>query len=265
MISATFNGPLVLLLPAQIVEANRVASNDVAQQDTPQRRIIEAAAAAYKLYANQELIRSPNPVLRFDDTVTLSQHGSVYLWTDSRSRPLAIASFYFQADGARVDEFQSLSTVDSLRAEYEGQIVWNPKAIGIEFQSLEDEHEVPSAKERRLGVMRTIARRFTASVMDRRAGRLELRLLPQPLYRYGDEEKDVVDGALFSYAKGTNPEVLLVLEARAEGPVRKWRYALARMSARGCNATLDGTEIWALPAVGYKQDSDQPYFNRYTR
>jgi len=266
MTPVILNGLLALALTAQMGAADRERATDAARPDTPQQRIIETAAASYKLYANEELTRLPNPLLHFDDAVTFSQHGSVYLWTDSRSRPLAIASFYFQADGARVDEFQSLATTEPLKAEHEGLSVWNPKTTGIEFQALENQREVPTIKERRLAIMRDIARRFVASVIDRRAGRLELRLLPQPLYRYSDEEKGLVDGALFSYAKGTNPEVLVLLEAREDGAgTRSWHYALARMSARGCNATLDGKEIWTLPAVGFKQDADQPYFNRYTR
>ena len=65
--------------------------------------------------------------------------------------------------------------------------------------------------------------------------------------------------------KGTNPEVLLVVEARSQAGQSSWHYALARMSARGCNARIDEQDAWTLPAVGYKQDADQPYFNRYSR
>ena len=46
------------------------------QRDEVRLKAIHAAADAYKLYAGserkQELVRSPQPVLRFDDTVTLS-------------------------------------------------------------------------------------------------------------------------------------------------------------------------------------------------
>ena len=49
----------------------------------------------------------------------------------------------------------------------------------------------------------------------------ELRLLPQPLYRYepNDGDSPMVDGAVFGYVWtiGTDPEVLLVVEARRAG------------------------------------------------
>jgi hypothetical protein len=235
------------------------------QDARPLQTVIEEAASKYTLVADEKLIRLPRPVLRFDDSVTLSQHGLVYLWTNSQGLPLAIASFYFQADGARVDEFQSLARSEPLTASFESQQVWKPNSIGLEFKALPREEEVPESREQRTVIMRNAARRFAASVMDRRAGRLELRLLAQPLYRYRDPDRGVLDGAIFAFAKGTNPEVVLLLEAATHDRAKTWHYGLARMTARACRATLDEQEVWTLSAVGYKQASDQPYFNRYTR
>jgi hypothetical protein len=47
----------------------------------------------------------------------------------------------------------------------------------------------------------------------------ELRLLPKPLYRYASRSQKVLDGALFAYVwtRGTDPEWLLLLEARDDG------------------------------------------------
>lgn len=268
MTSLTSSGLIILLLPTQAAPGVPTPVQNAARPEAKQQ-IITVTAAAYTIYLNQEprqaLVRSTQPILRFDDAVTLSQHGEVYLWSENNRRPLAIGSFYFQADGARVDEFQSLTTVERLTGEYAGEAVWNPTSLGIEFKKLNDEGDVPTSEVRRLNAMRNIARRFSATVTDRRAGRLELRLLTQPIYRYTDEEHKILDGTLFGFAKGTNPEVLLLLEARPQNGVDTWHYALARMTARGCNVTLDEHQIWALPAVGYKQDATQPYFNRYTR
>ena len=55
------------------------------------------------------------------------------------------------------------------------------------------------------------------------------------------------------------------MAVRSQAGQSSWHYALARMSARGCNARIDEQDAWTLPAVGYKQDADQPYFNRYSR
>jgi len=258
----------MVIVLGQVSAGTPVGPPDDAQPREDRSKAIRAAVDEYELYLGNDertkLVRSPQPVQTFEDPVTLSQHGSVYLWADQH-RPLAIGSFYFQADGARVDEFQSLATGGELTAEFAGAVVWRPQTPGIKIQPLDDKDEVPATKELRLRTMRDIARRFTASVTDRRAGRLELRLLPQPLHRYQDANSGLVDGAIFSFAKGTNPEVLLLLEAHSQNGSDRWHFALARMSARGCTVNYKDREIWALSSVGFKQDADQPYFNRYTR
>ena len=61
--------------------------------------------------------------------------------------------------------------------------------------------------------MRRLARQFSASVNDDKFGRQQLRLLSKPLYSYGKAGSQVLDGAIFAFAKGTNPEVLVLIEA----------------------------------------------------
>ncbi|MGH7138591.1 MAG: hypothetical protein ACREHD_22830 [Pirellulales bacterium] len=54
--------------------------------------------------------------------------------------------------------------------------------------------------------------------------------MTQPIFRDGDPETEVVDGAIFAFAQATDPELLL-LEARAEKdrPLTWW-WAAGRMS-----------------------------------
>jgi hypothetical protein len=245
------------------------SANSSRQQAELRIKAIHEAADAYKLYVGreprQELARSPRPVLRFDDAVTLSVQGLVYLWTDGTQRPLAIASFFYRADGARVDEFQSLATGGELAAQFEGTVVWHPKTPGIELKPLEDRDEVPAAKELRLSAMRNIARRFSASVTDTTSGRQELRMLTQPLHRYQDPGTGLVDGAIFAFAKGTNPEVLLVLEAQSQDGRAQWHFGLARMSERECFAQYSHRDIWAVARRPSPQTADEAYFNRVAR
>lgn len=253
------------------VAADAPAGSDTETQRRDEERLkaIHAAVDSYKLYVGPErkqaLVRSAKPVLRFDDTVTLSLQGLVYVWTDDKERPLAIASLFIRADGARVDEFQSLATAGELTAEFAGAIVWQPKSPGLEFQPLAGKDEVPKSKELRLSAMRNIARRFTASVTDRATGRQELRLLTQPLHRYQNADAGLVGGALFGFAKGTNPEVLLVVEARTEGGRAAWHYALTRMTERECFARYNDEDLWTLAPNLSPQTPDETYFNRVTR
>ena len=38
--------------------------------------------------------------------------------------------------------------------------------------------------------------------------------MPQPLLRYAAPDSGVIDGAVFAFAEATDPEALLILEAR---------------------------------------------------
>jgi hypothetical protein len=94
--------------------------------------------------------------------------------------------------------------------------------------------------------MKAIFRRFTAHESAVAEGRIELRQLASPLVRYADEKDGVMDGAIFAFANGTNPEVLLVIEAHAakKDSEPRWRYAFAQMTGGAVAVELDGKEVW---------------------
>jgi hypothetical protein len=102
--------------------------------------------------------------------------------------------------------------------------------------------------------------------MDDKETRWELRLLPQPLYRYKSTDPDVLDGALFAFvtSAGTDPEALLVIEARKPaaggGPV--WHYAAARFTDLNLWVRHKGQEVYTAPYVPHglaKQDPQHRY------
>jgi hypothetical protein len=115
----------------------------------------------------------------------------------------------------------------------------------MKFQTLTDAEPPADKAARRLTQMNTAARRFTVHTLATVDGRVELRQLSRPLLRYSDAEAEIIDGAVFSFAYGTNPEVLLVLEAqtRRDAPAT-WHYAFAQMTGAAIVANLDGKEVW---------------------
>jgi hypothetical protein len=76
---------------------------------------------------------------------------------------------------------------------------------------------------------------------------------PQPLYRYESTDPDVLDGAVFSFVSsaGTDPEAILVLEAR-KGPgatVPTWHYAVGRYTDMALRVRLKDREILSVPLL----------------
>jgi hypothetical protein len=95
--------------------------------------------------------------------------------------------------------------------------------------------------------MRRLAQEFTGYSVDRDSKRWELRLLPTPLFRYAPAKTGVVDGALFSLmsSAGTDPEVLLLIEAREEGGKLRWEYACGRFSDWDLHVHRKGKEVFS--------------------
>lgn len=175
------------------------------------------------------------------------QHGAVLVWTH-RGRPVVVGSiFSHPEEGKRMlcHEFHSLAAGE-LRPEHPQAERWEPKA-SVKLARLSAKGAPDSSPSKRLLQMKTLAREFTAHSVDYNQERWQLRLLTQPLYRYEEPQDDVLDGALFAFvtSAGTDPEVILALEARklADGPA--WFYRAIRFSDSSLYVQHGGKEVWS--------------------
>jgi hypothetical protein len=123
---------------------------------------------------------------------------------------------------------------------------WKPEA-GLTRKELPDAPAPAATPASRLIQMRKLAQEFTGHSIDRDAKRWELRLLPTPMYRYPTAKTGVIDGALFALmsSAGTDPEVLLMIEAReVEGKIQ-WEYACGRFSDWELRLQRKDKEVWS--------------------
>jgi hypothetical protein len=219
--------------------------------------------------AKAELIE--RPVYRWTNpTKGGGQYGSVFVWAH-KGRPMVVASIFAHPSGGRrrlVHEFHSLAPT-VLEGEWEGDSgeSWKPKAA-ITLQPLEGAPQPEATAAKRLIQMRSLGREFGGHTVDWRKQRWELRLLPQPLFRYEKPDDDVVDGALLALvtSAGTDPEVLLLLEARKEGG---WHYAPLRFSDSSIYVSRKEKEIWTAvrgteQTQNYNPDHTYRVFNMRT-
>jgi hypothetical protein len=95
--------------------------------------------------------------------------------------------------------------------------------------------------------MRKLAQEFTGHEIDREKKRWELRLLPTPMYRYPSAKSGVVDGALFALISdaGTDPEVLLLIEATDAGGTMRWEHACGRFSDLELHVQRKDKEVYS--------------------
>jgi hypothetical protein len=213
------------------------------------------------------------PILRWSNPVRqFVNDGITCLWLEG-NRPVAVITCWARSTeedlrkGELLHEFVSLSA-KPLIMRRGTQVIWSPRA-SVADQPLVSAPTPRTARTRRLTQMRELARRFQATSYKMESP-YELRLMPQPLYRYEDQEAGILDGGLFSFAEGNDPEALLLLEAVAseEGKSHVWRYTLARMTSYRVVVRLDNREVFAVapywrgprsPTDAYVEAFDGPF------
>jgi hypothetical protein len=156
------------------------------------------------------------PLLKYNNPVRRNQqHGALFLWTD-RGRPALIGSIWSGVDaidsGVRniTHEWHSLSTELAVARRGEEEL-WTADEPGIEWQPLPGQPPPHASRPLRLAQMRQIVRAWTATIASEEG---DLRLMAQPLYRYPEDTPGVLDGAVFAFVMGTDPELFVLLEAR---------------------------------------------------
>jgi hypothetical protein len=199
----------------------------------------------------QALELKQEPVFEWSNPVRSGlQQGVVFLWLRD-GRPAALGSIFSQPDGKLpgrrvIHEFHALDPDKLLVSRPNALNEWKPQA-GLERKELSDADPPAAATGARLVQMRRIAQEFTGHEIDTEDKRWDLRLLPAPLYRYPEAKAGVIDGALFTLVSnaGTDPEVLLLIEAReADGKLR-WEYACGRFSDRSLYVQRKDKEVWS--------------------
>lgn len=179
--------------------------------------------------------------------------GAVFIWT-FQGRPEmigCIGSHQNRPDKSNVfQEFHSLSLQALAAVTLSHGKTWTPSKPGLALAVLEGAPR-PAASERlRLTQMRNLAREFDGWMKDGEDV-AQLRLLLQPIFRYQSPDRGVVDGAIFALVwKGTDPEILLVLEDRGENSEERWHYALARFNYRAMWVKRHDKELWRVPVEG---------------
>jgi len=209
----------------------------------------KAEAAEYDMRLDsrpkEKLVLRKEPLLRWDNPARTGEDGALFVWTlDGRPEVIGTIFTYRYNDLIRrKHEYHSLAA-GPLVATFRGQRAWAPRTAGIHLQPVPGAPQPATSARERLTQMKNLAREFSASMEDMNGEHFELRLLPQPLMRYEPGVKDLLDGALFAFSLGTDPEVILVLEAHQARDRAEWQHALARFHYIDIRVAHQGHEVW---------------------
>ena len=214
----------------------------------------QAAEYVLKLQVNPptELKLHEEPLLRFDNPVGGVRDGIIVMWKDGK-RPAVVAQVFQIRGGRWVHECQSLARA-AVSMQRDGETLWEPREAAEGLRLLSDAPQPADTPVKRLVQMRSIAQQFTATddfknnSADEETTRHQLRLLPTPVYRYQDPDAELIDGAIFAFVHGTDPEMFLVLELRKDKQGQTgWHYTLAPMTCWAVQVARGGVEVWSVP------------------
>jgi hypothetical protein len=202
------------------------------------------------------------PVLVFSDQPRAHPFGSVWIW-GREGRPAAIVEVYISGGSNYANVLHALSE-DTLSGRSQAGWKWQPQSSGLTLVSLAEDGLPAARSEARLIQCRTLAKSFTVvqrEYYDPDETPTILRLLPQPIHRYADSQGGIVDGALFAFVHGeTNPEAILVVEARKSGGQAQWHFGFVRLGHAEMTAKRNDRQVWHAERIEGLPPEASPYF-----
>jgi hypothetical protein len=265
VVSLLFTGLVLLPLSDRSASAKDKESEDASTAErASQLETMRKIAQSMTVFELSGEKRSPlrlldEPVLRYADNTRRSHDSTIWIWA-SGGRPRALLGVEYYPERPREQKwlFEVVSlSAERIAVERKKEVLWTARQPGLRLQPLADAPPPASKPAARLLQMKQILRRFTAHERAVVEGRIELRPMNQPIYRYESDAAGAIDGAIFSFANGTNPEVLLVLEA---GQSDGWQFAFAQITGAEVFAELDEKQVWECPEADPPAERDS-YFN----
>jgi hypothetical protein len=214
-------------------------------------QLMKAALADWRvastaIVAENKLKFADRALLRYSDQTRGLEDAAVWRLGET-GRPIAVVTLEIYRSGPNANslsyEFVSL-TKEGFDMKSARGPKWSPTAGDLEMLPLADAPSPNATTRGRLTQFRQLAQRFSVSE-KLPSGSIECRLLPQPIDRYSDADASIIDGAMFAFANGTNPELGLLLECSDKG----WSYGAFRMSSAELTGALDGKTFFTAEAV----------------
>lgn len=215
--------------------------------------------------AKFELVKEP--VYRWDDPARRFGDGTVWIYGNS-GRPAALLTLSLnKMANDSLEWLHELTALTDTRftAESPDGWLWSPSGPGMTFKPIPNAPAPADDAGKRGRQLTEQARRFKAFEFfdpsgEGRPQRYELRGLSKPVHRYRDPARGILEGGVFLIAYGRNPEVVLVLEALADGKTTPhWLYGLGRSAAAELHVMLEDQDVSPWPRDEVHNGPNRPY------
>lgn len=227
---------------ADLEQANRARLKEVTDH------MMSMPFSRFQGTSRQAVAMIDHALLAHSDPVRANVHGTVWAW-GQKGRPLAVVEVFQPAAEKKWVHAITLTSTNLVELKVSARESWLPQMSAIDFQTIPSAGRPADREPGRLAQMKNLARKFEAfEFWDPDNSRYELRLLVQPIHRYEDAQSKIVDGAVFVLSHGTNPEIVLLIEAQGETVDQaEWRFAAARLGSAELHLMLDGKDVWTKP------------------
>jgi hypothetical protein len=208
--------------------------------------------------------RIEKPLLYYGDATRENDRGSVWGWGET-SRPVAVLELFQNANDRDNWVYTICNTSGGkVRARRGGEAWWRENESATVLTDVPGAAAPAPEAPARQRQLKQLAGKFTGhQFWDPNNTRYELRRLERPLRTYKDEDAGILDGALYTLANGTNPEILLFIEARVNPKDKSkpvWQYAVGRTSHAELHLEYDTKEVFTSPRADKLSGWDKPYW-----
>jgi hypothetical protein len=204
------------------------------------RKRVEALTAVGP--KKEKLEFSKQPMLRYND----APRGIVdaALWSlGAKGRPHAV--LVLEVYGGNFVQYELTTAADPPQSVKAPGLVWTPRQTPFTWSKIPDFEPPRATTSLRRRQIRQASQQFSASEQWR-GQTIQLNLLSRPVLEYEDKELGVLDGAVFVLAHGTNVEILMFVEARAdEDRGAHWVAGFSRLAAASLDVKFKGKEFWS--------------------
>jgi len=240
-------------------EQLRKARLSVMQQAAGKFKVARADGGKPPVFGSQPILRYSDPTRAAPGANGLLDATVWRLGEKGRPAGLLTMEIYDHSPETAILSYELASLADaelSVSHADQKELAWQMPGKGLTLRPLADAARPAETPAARLGQMRQLTRRFKVSE-SYQGVTVECRLLAQPIDRYQSDDDQVVDGALFAFANGTNPEIGVLIECNKAA----WSYGLARLSAADSKVELDGREVATFPAGDFRLQKQGNYLN----
>src|SRR5262245_25585889 len=266
-----FASPTLAEPPKERPDANKEATENrtTADADEEHRRAAQKVISEIEVEmladdAWSKISRMEKPLLYYGDSTRENDRGSVWGWGE-KGRPVALLEIYQNVNDRTRWVYTICNTSGGkLRVTGGGSPWWRPNESACELKDIPGAPTPAADAAQRQRQLKLLAQKFTGhQFWDPNNSRFELRRLERPLHTYRDEAGGLLDGGLFTLANGTNPEILLFIEARVDPKDRSksaWQFTVGRLAHAELHLEYDGKEIFNAPRGNQVSAPNKPYW-----